>query len=120
MSVALIYKTNHFQCQLYVTFKKYKTFSVLIYSNINRSGNWKKEKLCDTSKILANHGSQNTLYHPHLTTLVFLQGITLRKSCISIMPSSQGLDGINFLCVSVGDMYTPKLEMTETEKKKLW
>ena len=27
-------------------FKKYKTFSVLIYSYINTSGNWKNEKLC--------------------------------------------------------------------------
>ena len=27
-------------------FKKYKTFSVLIYSYINTSGNWKSEKLC--------------------------------------------------------------------------
>ena len=26
-------------------FKKYKTFSVLIYSYINTSGNWKNEKL---------------------------------------------------------------------------
>ena len=29
-----------------MTFKKYKTFSVLIYSYINTSGNWKNEKLC--------------------------------------------------------------------------
>ena len=29
-----------------LTFKKYKTFSVLIYSYINTSGNWKNEKLC--------------------------------------------------------------------------
>ena len=29
-----------------VIFKKYKTFSVLIYSYINTSGNWKNEKLC--------------------------------------------------------------------------
>ena len=29
-----------------VVFKKYKTFSVLIYSYINTSGNWKNEKLC--------------------------------------------------------------------------
>ena len=28
------------------TFKKYKTFSVLIYSYMNTSGNWKNEKLC--------------------------------------------------------------------------
>ena len=27
-------------------FKKYKTFSVLIYSYINTSGNWENEKLC--------------------------------------------------------------------------
>ena len=27
-------------------FKKYKTFSVLIYSYINTSGNWKNENLC--------------------------------------------------------------------------
>ena len=29
-----------------IGFKKYKTFSVLIYSYINTSGNWKNEKLC--------------------------------------------------------------------------
>ena len=29
-----------------IRFKKYKTFSVLIYSYINTSGNWKNEKLC--------------------------------------------------------------------------
>ena len=29
-----------------LTIKKYKTFSVLIYSYINTSGNWKNEKLC--------------------------------------------------------------------------
>ena len=28
------------------TIKKYKTFSVFIYSYINTSGNWKNEKLC--------------------------------------------------------------------------
>ena len=27
-----------------IIFKKYKTFSVLIYSYINTSGNWKNEK----------------------------------------------------------------------------
>ena len=27
-------------------FNKYKTFSVLIYSYINTSGNWENEKLC--------------------------------------------------------------------------
>ena len=31
---------------LVLIFKKYKTFSVLIYSYINTSGNWKNEKLC--------------------------------------------------------------------------
>ena len=36
-------KVNHL---LYFLFKKYKTFSVLIYSYINTSGNWKNEKLC--------------------------------------------------------------------------
>ena len=30
----------------YEIFKKYKTFSVLIYSYVNTSGNWKNEKLC--------------------------------------------------------------------------
>ena len=30
-------------------FKKYKTFSVLIYSYINTSGNWKNEKLCGST-----------------------------------------------------------------------
>ena len=31
---------------IHVLFKKYKTFSVLIYSYINMSGNWINEKLC--------------------------------------------------------------------------
>ena len=31
---------------LHLLIKKYKTFSVLIYSYINTSGNWKNEKLC--------------------------------------------------------------------------
>ena len=31
---------------IYFIIKKYKTFSVLIYSYINTSGNWKNEKLC--------------------------------------------------------------------------
>ena len=35
-----------FQFPLVLIFKKYKTFSVLIYSYINTSGNWKNEKLC--------------------------------------------------------------------------
>ncbi len=30
----------------HMTFKEYKTFSVLIYSYINTSGNWKNSKLC--------------------------------------------------------------------------
>ena len=29
-----------------VLFNKYKTFSVLIYSYLNTSGNWENEKLC--------------------------------------------------------------------------
>ena len=31
---------------VHVLFKKYKTFSVLIYSYFNTSGDWKNEKLC--------------------------------------------------------------------------
>ncbi len=38
--------TRGFVMMKYVIFKKYKTFSVLIYSYINTSGNWKNEKLC--------------------------------------------------------------------------
>ena len=34
------------ECNSGVQFKKYKTFSLLIYSYINTSGNWKNEKLC--------------------------------------------------------------------------
>ena len=41
------FNVNHVGLILsYVKFKKYKTFSVLIYSYINTSGNWKNEKLC--------------------------------------------------------------------------
>ena len=32
--------------EIFGIIKKYKTFSVLIYSYINTSGNWKNEKLC--------------------------------------------------------------------------
>ena len=37
---------THYCYIVAMTFKKYKTFSVLIYSYINTSGNWKNEKLC--------------------------------------------------------------------------
>ncbi len=37
---------NFHYIDLKLLFKKYKTFSVLIYSYINTSGNWKNEKLC--------------------------------------------------------------------------
>ena len=49
-------------------FKKYKTFSVLIYSYINTSGNRKNEKLCavsgnvDQSKPDSHFNSQIDLY----------------------------------------------------------
>ena len=35
----------------YLIFKKYKTFSVLIYSYINTSENWKHEKLCGNTSV---------------------------------------------------------------------
>ena len=38
-------------CNFPVLFKKYKTFSVLIYSYINTSGNWKNEKLCGDTTL---------------------------------------------------------------------
>ena len=34
----------------YIIIKKYETFSVLIYSYINTSGNWKNEKLCGNTR----------------------------------------------------------------------
>ena len=40
---------NQSECRIlqsHMIIKKYKTFSVLIYSYINTSGNWKNEKLC--------------------------------------------------------------------------
>ena len=37
---------NKISDHFHMIFKKYKTFSVLIYSYINTSGNWKNEKLC--------------------------------------------------------------------------
>ena len=48
-------------------FKKYKTFSVLIYSYINTSGNWKNEKLCGNTTftsvdITAYQYGKNVLY----------------------------------------------------------
>ena len=44
--VALCEGCEHVCNNLCVWFKKYKTFSVLIYTYINTSGNWKNEKLC--------------------------------------------------------------------------
>ena len=41
-------ETLQIQISYKVLFKKYKTFSLLIYSYINTSGNWKNEKLCFT------------------------------------------------------------------------
>ncbi len=41
-----IYKYINYILNNIFIFKKYKTFSVLIYSYINTSGNWKNEKLC--------------------------------------------------------------------------
>ena len=40
-----LWNTLNQPCHM-IAFKKYKTFSVLIYSYINTSGNWKNEKLC--------------------------------------------------------------------------
>ena len=45
----------------YFIFKKYKTFSVLIYSYINTSGNWKNEKLCGNTTPAYQYG-KNVLY----------------------------------------------------------
>ena len=42
-----------------VIFKKYKTFSVLIYSYINTSGNWKNEKLCGNTTPAGRSFSHN-------------------------------------------------------------
>ena len=39
-------QSNYFFSKNCCIIKKYKTFSVLIYSYINTSGNWKNEKLC--------------------------------------------------------------------------
>ena len=43
----------HRSCRVFELFsvilKKYKTFSVLIYSYINTRGNWKNEKLCENT-----------------------------------------------------------------------
>ena len=39
-------RNYHFATTVHAWFKRYKTFSVLIYSYINTSGNWKNEKLC--------------------------------------------------------------------------
>ena len=35
-------------------FKKYETFSLLIYSYINTSGNWKNEKLCGNTIVFSH------------------------------------------------------------------
>ena len=51
---------------IYVIFKKYKTFSVLIYSYINTSGNWKNEKLCGNTTpaltVTVYQSGKNVLY----------------------------------------------------------
>ena len=46
VGVVFPHNFSFFQFPLVLIFKKYKTFSVLIYSYINTSGNWKNEKLC--------------------------------------------------------------------------
>ena len=38
-------ENTHVYTSLKTIFKKYKTFSMLIFSYINTSGNWKNEKL---------------------------------------------------------------------------
>ena len=43
-------------------FKKYITFSVLIYSYINTSGNWENEKLCVCVDIIVCQYGKNVLY----------------------------------------------------------
>ena len=45
MHIILVFNDSH------ALFKKYKTFSVLIYSYINTSGNWKNEKLCGNTTL---------------------------------------------------------------------
>ena len=43
-------KSDCLNYELYYRFKKYKTFSELIYSYINTSRNWENEKLCGNTK----------------------------------------------------------------------
>ena len=45
-------------------FKKYKTFSVLIYSYINTSGNWKNEKLCGNTTPAGRTDLNYWIKHP--------------------------------------------------------
>ena len=55
ISALAFFPVHTFDC-LWLTFnslllKKYKTFSVSIYSYINTSGNWKNEKLCGNTTL---------------------------------------------------------------------
>ena len=63
--------------------KKYKTFSVLIYSYINTSGNWKNKKLCGNTTPAGRsvfYGTPNvTIYQQQL----FVSEINIR-TCDSV------------------------------------
>ena len=48
--IFLVSSLHYSICLGSIIFKKYKTFSVLIYSYINMSGNWKNEKLCGKTR----------------------------------------------------------------------
>ena len=50
-------------------FKKYKTFSVLIYSYINTSGNWKNEKLCENTPPCGRRVSTQFRVFPIFTSV---------------------------------------------------
>ena len=61
-----------------VIFKKYKTFSVLIYSYINTSGNWKNEKLCGISSFSNSMSVDITVYQYGKNVLYFFYNIAQR------------------------------------------
>ena len=65
MLISILY---YFNLNCYISYK-YKTFSVLIYSYINTSGNWENEKLCGNDECFQSF--PNLHYRFSIFTQVF-------------------------------------------------
>jgi hypothetical protein len=64
----------------FLVFNKYKTFSVLVYSYINTSGNWENEKLCGNTTPGGWSVFTQFRVFP-ISTSVDINCISIRKKC---------------------------------------